>query len=203
MTTSWHISAGNFAWPKSHWAKKREKTISKYFRPWNNRQYSEFHYIGAGKAPRGSCQVSWFKTALPLVWFEYTKEENAFSVRSEKIMHNEWRLFCRLRDEIEQVIGNVTYLRYEHISNLKFMSMVMKESMRLYPTAPSTFRKLNKPSDIAGYLIPQNTIIMVTWSTIIKVNRANLHNLAPSLRLWHHSRESTRKPIISKWHGYA
>lgn len=41
------------------------------------------------------------------------------------------------------------------------MTMVMKESMRLYPTAPSTFRKTSHSCNIGGYDVPVATMIMV------------------------------------------
>ena len=59
------------------------------------------------------------------------------------------------------MVGDEEELQYDHIQRLSYMNMVIKESMRLYPTAPSTFRKLDRVSNIGGYDIPRNTIVMV------------------------------------------
>ena len=61
------------------------------------------------------------------------------------------------------MVGKERDLNYEHINSLTYMNMVVKESMRLYPSAPSTFRKLNKTSDIGGYSIPEGTVVMVIF----------------------------------------
>ncbi|XP_067952041.1 cholesterol 24-hydroxylase-like [Watersipora subatra] len=68
----------------------------------------------------------------------------------------------RLREELSVVVGDEEYLTYDHIHRLRYMDMVIRESMRLYPTAPSTFRKLNRSCDIGGYRIPEKTIVMVS-----------------------------------------
>lgn len=49
------------------------------------------------------------------------------------------------------------------------MDMVIKESMRLYPSAPSTIRKLNQRADIGGFSIPEGTIIMVKVKHILNI----------------------------------
>lgn len=58
-------------------------------------------------------------------------------------------------------MGDESEPKYEHVHKLTYMNMVMKESMRLYPTAPSTFRKLKKTCDIGGYTISEKTVVMV------------------------------------------
>lgn len=74
------------------------------------------------------------------------------------------------------MIGEESYLQYHHVNCLHYMNMVIKETMRLYPTAASTFRKLNRRCDIAGYSVPAETTCMVRIPMFI-ILRYNFYSL--------------------------
>ncbi|NP_001079780.1 cytochrome P450 family 46 subfamily A member 1, gene 2 L homeolog [Xenopus laevis] len=61
--------------------------------------------------------------------------------------------------EIDEVIGSKRDIEYEDLSKLKYLSQVLKETLRLYPTAPGTSRALEKEIVIEGVRIPPNVTV--------------------------------------------
>jgi cytochrome P450 len=67
----------------------------------------------------------------------------------------------RMRNEIERVTGGQT-VRFEHLSELKFVNQVIQETLRLYPPAWVIGRRSLHGDTIAGYRIPANRTIVVS-----------------------------------------
>ncbi|XP_069807338.1 cholesterol 24-hydroxylase-like [Dendropsophus ebraccatus] len=67
----------------------------------------------------------------------------------------------RLRAEIDEVIGLKRDLSYDDITNLTYMTQVLKESLRLYPPAPGTSRYIKEDTVIDGIRIPGGVPVML------------------------------------------
>ncbi|XP_023730910.1 cytochrome P450 93A3 [Lactuca sativa] len=68
-------------------------------------------------------------------------------------------------EEIEKVVGKDRLLQESDIPNLPYLQAIVKESLRLHPTAPVIQRISTEDSTIGGYHIPANTTIFFNiWS---------------------------------------
>ncbi|KAK4871605.1 hypothetical protein RN001_015729 [Aquatica leii] len=69
----------------------------------------------------------------------------------------------KILDEIQEVTNNFNQkIRFEHLSKLRYLEMVIKETLRLYPSVPAIGRKTTE--DIytsTGYFIPKDTYVGV------------------------------------------
>ena len=66
-------------------------------------------------------------------------------------------------EEVDDVIGQKPHLTFEDVSKLEYMNLVWKETLRLYPVAPVTFRDVNRDDyKIDGYHVPRDTVVMVS-----------------------------------------
>ncbi|XP_040189249.1 cholesterol 24-hydroxylase-like isoform X2 [Rana temporaria] len=66
----------------------------------------------------------------------------------------------KAQDEVDEVIGSKRDLEYDDLGKLQYLSQVLKESLRLYPTAPGTSRALEEETVIEGVRIPANSSLM-------------------------------------------
>lgn len=67
-----------------------------------------------------------------------------------------------MRDELDIVLGSKAILEYEDIEKLKYMALVLKETMRLYPSVSQIFRESRKGSIIGKYILKADTMIVVS-----------------------------------------
>jgi len=65
----------------------------------------------------------------------------------------------KCQKEIDDVMGDSTKVTSEIISQLKYLDMVIKESLRVYPSVPTIGRKLTEDVVINGVNIPKGTNI--------------------------------------------
>ena len=64
-------------------------------------------------------------------------------------------------EEIDSVLGEAHEISYEHLSQLKYLECIIKESLRLYPSVPMFARVLGDDQEVAGHIIPKGTQILV------------------------------------------
>ncbi|KAM8920828.1 cholesterol 24-hydroxylase-like [Pelodytes ibericus] len=69
-------------------------------------------------------------------------------------------ILAKVQAELDEVIGSKRDLDYVDLGKLQYLSQVLKESLRLYPTAPGTSRWLEEESVIEGYKIPAKVTLM-------------------------------------------
>nr|XP_028569690.1 cholesterol 24-hydroxylase-like isoform X3 [Podarcis muralis] len=69
-------------------------------------------------------------------------------------------IVAKLQEEVDKVIGMNREVVYEDLGNLKYLSQVLKEVLRLYPPAAATLRLSGKENFIEGIRIPENTSLI-------------------------------------------
>lgn len=67
-----------------------------------------------------------------------------------------------MKAEVSDVVGDKHYISVEDTNKMEYLDMVIKETLRLYPPAPNTFRENKTDIEIQGYKIPAGTGIMVS-----------------------------------------
>ncbi|XP_068609518.1 cholesterol 24-hydroxylase-like [Brachionichthys hirsutus] len=66
----------------------------------------------------------------------------------------------KVKKEVDDVIGMKQDISYDNLGNLVYLSQVLKETLRIYPTAPATSRHLPEDLVIDGIKIPAGVICM-------------------------------------------
>ncbi|XP_075700164.1 cholesterol 24-hydroxylase-like [Rhinoderma darwinii] len=66
----------------------------------------------------------------------------------------------KVQAEVDEVIGAKRDIEYEDLGKLRYLSQVLKESLRLYPPGPGTTRALEEETIIEGVRIPPNVTLM-------------------------------------------
>ncbi|XP_065891836.1 cytochrome P450 4B1-like isoform X2 [Dysidea avara] len=81
-----------------------------------------------------------------------------------------WILYClatnpdhqeKCRSEARQVMHNKDDVSWEDLNKLTYISMCIKESMRLYPPVPMIARKLSQDCELDGYKLQKGTNITI------------------------------------------
>ncbi|CAI9582974.1 unnamed protein product [Staurois parvus] len=70
-------------------------------------------------------------------------------------------VLVKLQVEVDEVIGSKRDIEYEDLGKLQYLSQVLKETLRMYPTVPGTSRFLEEDIVIEGIKIPAKTNVMV------------------------------------------
>ncbi|KAI6662024.1 Cytochrome P450 4B1-like [Oopsacas minuta] len=65
------------------------------------------------------------------------------------------------REEIQSVLGGRERIEWDDLDSLKFTSMCIKESMRLFPPVPSITRVVNEDLVVDDYIIPKGTPVNI------------------------------------------
>uniref|UniRef100_A0A8C7Y371 Cholesterol 24-hydroxylase n=1 Tax=Oryzias sinensis TaxID=183150 RepID=A0A8C7Y371_9TELE len=88
---------------------------------------------------------------------ETTANQLAFCIR-ELTRHPD--ILEKLQKEVEEVIGMKQEISYDDLGKLVYLSQVLKETLRLYSTAPGTSRELTEEITVDGIRIPAGTSVM-------------------------------------------
>ncbi|KAI1307577.1 Cytochrome P450 4c3 [Halotydeus destructor] len=69
----------------------------------------------------------------------------------------------KLFNEILEVVGDdlEREISLDHLSRLTYLEMVIKESLRMSPSAPTVVRKLSEPIEINGHVIPEGISVFM------------------------------------------
>ncbi|KAJ4777021.1 hypothetical protein LUZ62_061278 [Rhynchospora pubera] len=72
----------------------------------------------------------------------------------------------KLQDELDQIVGKDKLVDESHLKQLHFLSLVIKETLRLHPPIPLLVPHCpSSPCTIGGYLIPEGTRVFVNvWA---------------------------------------
>ncbi|KAI6662018.1 Cytochrome P450 4B1 [Oopsacas minuta] len=65
------------------------------------------------------------------------------------------------REEIQSVLGGRERIEWDDLDSLKFTSMCIKESMRLFPPVPFISRIINEDLVVDDYIIPKGTPVSI------------------------------------------
>ncbi|KAG5684357.1 hypothetical protein PVAND_013592 [Polypedilum vanderplanki] len=68
----------------------------------------------------------------------------------------------RVIDEINEIVGSTEEIDYELLSNLPYMEMVIKESLRLFPAGGILGRQTTDEMEIGGYKVPKGTALILS-----------------------------------------
>ncbi|CAB0043925.1 unnamed protein product [Trichogramma brassicae] len=72
----------------------------------------------------------------------------------------------KVREEMERVVGAASSIEMEHLNELSYTEMVIKETMRLYPIAPLMVRQARGDISLETCTIPEGcSILMVPFAT--------------------------------------
>jgi len=87
-------------------------------------------------------------TAAALTWVTY------LLAKHPKVQHN-------VQNEIDKVLGNRDFPAYSDLDKFRYLTMVIKETLRLYPSVPFLERVTEKEIVVAGYNIPAKTELFI------------------------------------------
>lgn len=77
-------------------------------------------------------------------------------------------VFKKVRAEIDTVVGNSRLVEESDIPNLPYFQAVMKEILRLHPTATIITRQSREHCKIQGYEIPKNTSVLINLYAVMR-----------------------------------
>ncbi|KAM6915229.1 cholesterol 24-hydroxylase-like [Xenentodon cancila] len=71
-------------------------------------------------------------------------------------------ILAKVKKEVDDVIGMKQDISYDDLGKLIYLSQVLKETLRIYPTAPGTSRDLPEDMVIDGILVPRGATCMLS-----------------------------------------
>lgn len=74
-------------------------------------------------------------------------------------MHPHWQVLAR--DEVLRVCGARDFPTKDDVAKLKTLSMILNESLRLYPPIIATIRRAKADVELGGYKIPRGTELLI------------------------------------------
>ncbi|XP_078516276.1 cholesterol 24-hydroxylase-like isoform X2 [Lissotriton helveticus] len=97
-----------------------------------------------------------------------TANQLAFAVMS---LAREQEVLNKVRAEVDEVIGWKRDIDYEDLGKLQYLTQVLKETLRLYATAPVTMRLLENETVIEGVKIPANSILLFSMFALGRMDK--------------------------------
>uniref|UniRef100_A0A7N0UKY7 Cytochrome P450 n=1 Tax=Kalanchoe fedtschenkoi TaxID=63787 RepID=A0A7N0UKY7_KALFE len=74
-------------------------------------------------------------------------------------MHPHWQTLAR--DEVLKVCGSRDLPSSRHLPNLKLLSMIVNESLRLYPPTVASIRRAKADVELGAYKVPSGTELLI------------------------------------------
>ncbi|XP_069110338.1 cholesterol 24-hydroxylase-like, partial [Argopecten irradians] len=100
--------------------------------------------------------------------------------------------YNRFQQEVDENVGSISVVTTNEFEKLTYLDMVLKETLRLYPVAKTTFRETAKDYKLGAHCIPAGTDMMVSFYATSRVE----HNVRDptQFRPDRFDRNSTEKP---------
>jgi len=76
--------------------------------------------------------------------------------------------YKKLQDEINSVVGPTRLVRESDIPNLPYLRTVVKETLRLHPSAPIILRECGEDCSVNGYLVEAKTRVLINVYAIMR-----------------------------------
>lgn len=71
----------------------------------------------------------------------------------------------KLQKELQEIVGMNQMVEESHLSKLKYLDYVIRESLRLHPVGPLLVHESMQDCELAGFHIPKNTQLFVNvWA---------------------------------------
>jgi len=67
----------------------------------------------------------------------------------------------KLQQEVDEILGDNDFIKFEDLEKLEYTTMVLKESLRLYPSVPYITRKTLKETEICNFKVPSRTELFI------------------------------------------
>ncbi|RZB86430.1 Cytochrome P450 93A2 [Glycine soja] len=78
---------------------------------------------------------------------------------------NNHHVMEKARQEIDSVTGNKRLIQESDLPNLPYLQAIVKETLRIHPTAPLLGRESSESCNVCGYDIPAKSLVFVNlWS---------------------------------------
>ncbi|XWS26948.1 hypothetical protein CRYUN_Cryun26dG0074100 [Craigia yunnanensis] len=74
-------------------------------------------------------------------------------------MHPQWQV--QAREEVLRVCGSRDIPTKDDVVKLKTLTMILNESLRLYPPTIATIRRAKTDAELGGYMIPRGTELLI------------------------------------------
>ncbi|MBA0764383.1 hypothetical protein Gotri_013739 [Gossypium trilobum] len=74
-------------------------------------------------------------------------------------MHPQWQV--QARDEVLRVCGSRDLPTNDDVVKFKTLTMILNESLRLYPPTIATIRRAKSDAELGGYMIPRGTELLI------------------------------------------
>ena len=81
-----------------------------------------------------------------------------------------------MQEEVDEVVGKKSHISFEDVAKLEYMTLVWKETLRMYAIVPVSFRDIDRDDyKIQGYDIPRDSIVMVSAFLFMIGNNLQRH----------------------------
>ncbi|XP_076874263.1 cholesterol 24-hydroxylase-like isoform X2 [Brachyhypopomus gauderio] len=105
----------------------------------------------------------------------------------------------RAKEEVDEVLGTRHDIQYEDLGKLTYLTQVLKETLRVYPTAPGTSRWLHEDMVISGFKIPAGCSVLELLTHRNPGPTAPAYGLTRGLRISSRYLMAVRLPLVSTW----
>ncbi|KAL4273876.1 hypothetical protein GQ457_13G011450 [Hibiscus cannabinus] len=81
---------------------------------------------------------------------------------------NKPKAFKKLRDEINSVVGPNRLVKESDIPNLPYLRAVIRETLRLHPSAPLIIRECGEECNVNGFMVKAKTRVLVNVYAVMR-----------------------------------
>lgn len=118
-----------------------------------------------------------FALSVRILWRQCTPDANIEDTRQETTASSvTWACYLlakypdlqvKLREEVNQACLGLSALELGHtLEQLPYLNGILLETLRLYPSIPTTMRQCRRDTELGGYFISKGTMLIVSCWTI-------------------------------------